>query len=287
MRFAVLTVIFPEIKVFFSEFIQSLRNQSDQDFQLIIVNDKCCLSDFDLSGFQYSILPNSGSIAKNREILIHEAIEQKYEWIIFADADDWFESNRIEVIRGLIPYYDIIANEIVPFSGIHYSHTKFEKTLGKFCSIDLNFIRDKNLFGLSNTAFRTHFLENIDIPLEIIAVDWYLVTKAMQTGARSCFTAETKTYYRQWDKNIIGIDKVSEKEIKTGVKVKYLHYKNLAESDSWYTKDLPWLQNLFFNTENTNFDIYKNKVRKADCVTPFWWQNIKNYDNDKISFFEK
>jgi len=280
MSIAVLTVIFPEIKVFFSEFAQSLRNQSDQDFHLIIVNDKCCLSDFDLSGFQYSILQHGESIAKNREILIYEAIKQKFDWIIFADADDWFESNRIEVIRGLIPNYDVIANEIVPFNDIHFLENKFEKILGKFCSIDLNFIRDKNLFGLSNTAFRTHFLENIDIPVEIIAVDWYLVTKAMQAGARSCFTAETKTYYRQWDKNIIGIDKVSEKEIKTGVKVKYLHYKNLAQNDSWYTKDLSWLQNLYLNIENANFDIYKNKVRKAGYVTPFWWQNIKNYEDD-------
>lgn len=279
MRFAILTVIFPEIKVFFPEFAQSLRNQTDQNFQLIIVNDGCSLSDFDLSGFQYSILPNGESIAKNREILIHEAIAQKHEWIIFADADDWFESNRIEVIRGLIPDYDVIANEIAPFSGIHYSSTKFEKALGKFCSIDLNFIRDKNLFGLSNTAFRTHFLKNIEIPFEIIAVDWYLATKAMQAGARSCFTAKTKTYYRQWDNNIIGIDKISDKEIKTGVKVKYLHYKNLAESDPWYAKDLAWLQNLYLNSENANFDVYANKVRKAGLKSPFWWENIKNYDD--------
>jgi len=280
MKFAILSVIFPEIKVFFPEFAQSLRNQSDQDFHLIIVNDGCSLSDFDLTGLNYTILPNRTSIAKNREILIHEAIEQKYEWIIFADADDWFETNRVEVIRSLIADFDVIANEIVPFSGIHYSTTKFEKELGKFCSIDLNFILDKNLFGLSNTAFRTDFLKNINIPSEIIAVDWYLATKAMQAGARSCFTAETKTYYRQWENNIIGIDKISDKEIKTGIKVKYLHFKYLAESDQWYAKDLVWLQNLYLNSEHANFDVYANKVRKADLKSPFWWQNIKKHEDD-------
>jgi hypothetical protein len=279
MKFALVTVIFPDIKEFFSEFAESLRNQTDQNFQLFILNDGCNLSDFDLTGFEYTILSAGGSITKNRERLISEAFKQKYEWIVFADADDWFEVNRIEVIRGLTRNYDIIANDIAPFSNEQYSDPKFEKILGKFRQIDLNFIFDKNLFGLSNVACRTKFLKDLVIPPEIIAVDWYLFSKALQAGAKACFTSLTKTYYRQWEKNIIGIDKISDKAISTGVRAKYFHFKYMSDSDPRYLEDLSWLQNLYSNIENDDFNTYAFKVRQAGLTT-FWWENIKNYTDE-------
>jgi len=279
MKFAIATVIFPEVKQFFHEFSQSLRKQTDQDFQLLVVNDGCCISDFDLSCFETTILPTGGSITRNRELLISTALEQKYEWIIFADADDWFEANRVEVIRSLTSDYDLIANEIVPFHNEQFSDPKFEKTIGKFRQIDLNFIIDKNLFGLSNVACRTRFLKDIIIPPEIIAVDWYLFSKAMQICAKACFTSQTKTYYRQWAKNIIGIDKISDKEIKTGVIAKYFHFKYMSDNNPRFIEDLPWLFNLYSNIENINFESYITKVRQAGSTT-FWWENIKNYEDE-------
>jgi glycosyltransferase involved in cell wall biosynthesis len=279
MKFALATVIYPSVKQFFPEFIQSLRNQTDQGFHLLIVNDGCNLSDFDLSDFEYTLLDEGGSISKNREILINEAYSQQYEWIVFADADDWFEANRIEIIRSLISNYDVIANEIVPFTNEHFSGPKFEHVLGNFQQIDLNFIFDKNLFGLSNAACRTQFLKDITIPNEIIAVDWFLFTKAIQSGAKACFTAKTKTFYRQWEENIIGIDKISEKEIKIGVKAKYFHYKRLIGTNPWYKDNLPWITDLYQKIENSEFDSYIKKVREAEQKATFWWENIKNYNN--------
>ena len=277
MKFALATVIFPGVKKFFPEFAQSLRSQTDRDFQLLIVNDRCNLADFDFSDLEYIILDERGSITKNREILIREAFNQEYEWIVFADADDWFEANRIAIIRSLTQDFDIIANEIVPFTGEQFSDPKFEKVLGNFRKINLNFILDKNLFGLSNVACRTSFLKDVVIPAEIIAVDWYLITKAMQAGAGACFTSETKTYYRQWADNIIGMDKTSDSWIRTGVRAKYFHYKYMSDGDHRYTNDLSWLNNLYMNIESTDFDAYIKKVKAAGLNTTFWWENIKNY----------
>jgi len=280
MKFALATVIYPKVKQFFPEFIKSLRNQTDQNFQILIVNEGCNIFDFDLSGFDFVVLNDGGSISKNREILIHEADKLQYEWIVFADADDWFEANRIEIIRSLILEYDIIANEIVPFSGRQYFDPKFQRVLGKFQQIDLNFVFDKNLFGLSNVACRTRFLKDIFIPSEIIAVDWYQFTKAIQSGAKACFTAKTKTYYRQWAENIIGMDKITDKEINTGVQAKYFHYKYLINTDPWYKKNLPWINKIYLQIKSSEFDSYIDKVRKSRQKTTFWWENIKDYDNE-------
>jgi hypothetical protein len=280
VKFVFATVIFPEIQPFFAEFSESLRKQKDHDFHILIVNDGANLSNFDFTGLDYTILNSGGSIVENRLMLIHEADNRDYEWIVFADADDWFESNRIATIKKFSHEYDLIANEIVPFSGNRFSEPKFEKILGHFSQIDLNFILDKNLFGLSNVACRTKFLKQISIPDDIIAVDWYLFTKAIQSGARACFTAESKTYYRQWYNNIIGIDKTSEKEIRIGIKAKYAHFKNLAESNSWFATNFLWINQLYNQLEDSDFDSYINKLWKADLTTTFWWENIKNYEDE-------
>lgn len=282
MKFALATVIFPEIIPFFHDFIQSLKSQTDQGFQLLIINDGCNLSDLNFHHFDPIIITSGFSITRNRELLIKEADRLNYEWIVFADADDWFEDNRIEIIRHLTSEYDLIANEIIPFSNGKYADQKFETVLGEFQQIDLNFIRDKNLFGLSNSACRIQYLKGVEIPKEIIAVDWFIFSKALQAGAKACFTSQTKTYYRQWDKNTIGMDKISDNEITTGVKAKYYHYKYMSLSDTEYLENINWLHKLYSNIQNQRFNCYINSVRRAGSTT-FWWENIKNYNHDENS----
>lgn len=276
MEFALATVIFPGVKPFFPEFARSLRNQTDKNFHLLIVNDGCILSDFDLTGFNYTIINPGGSVSKNRERLISEADKKKFEWIVFADADDWFEDNRIETIRGLSLEYDLIANDLVPFSDDHFSNPKFVGILGRFRQIEFSFILDKNLFGLSNVACRTRFLQHIVIPDDIIAVDWYLFSRAILGGARNCFTAATKTYYRQWTDNTIGMDKNSDAEIRTALKVKYFHYKYMSDTHPFFRENFPWISNLYHNMDGDIFDVYLKKLRETGLKTNFWWENIKN-----------
>jgi glycosyltransferase involved in cell wall biosynthesis len=280
MKFAFGTVIFPKVLKFFPEFIQSLCNQTDKNFHLFIVNDGCKNKQIGISGLEYTILPPGKTIAQNREILINEVYNQKYDWIIFGDSDDYFDNNRIEIIREFTKDYDLISNEIVPFAGLKVYEPQFLKVLGDFSEIDLTFIRDKNLFGLSNVACRTKYMINITIPSEIIAIDWYLFTKAIQSGAKACFTAKTKTYYRQWDNNIIGVDKRTIEQIKTGVKAKYFHYKNMVISDPWFESELVWLQSLYNQIDNISFNNYIQKVKKTKEDFTFWWESIKNYGDE-------
>lgn len=277
MKFAFATVIYPQVVKFLPVFIKSLRDQTCPNFHLVIVNDGCDEKDIIIEGLDFNIVSGGKSITENREILIKAVLDQKFEWVIFGDSDDFFDSNRIEVINEYSKDYDLISNDIIPVEGDKIWNPHFQKILGNFSEIATVFIRDKNLFGFSNTACRTEYLKNKSIPTEIIAVDWFLFAKVIQTGARACFTAKTCTYYRQWEENIIGINKSDIREIKTGIKAKYFHYKNMLNYDPWYGGELPWLKNLYYQSDSENFNSYYKKLEQQKNEFIFWWENIKNY----------
>jgi glycosyltransferase involved in cell wall biosynthesis len=277
MKFAFATVIYPEALKFLPNFLKSLRGQTYQNFHLVIVNDGCDEKDIVIEGLDFNIVPGGKSITENREILINAVLDQKFEWVIFGDSDDFFDSNRIEVIDEYSKDYDLISNDIIPVEGDKIWNPQFQKILGNFSEIATVFIRDKNLFGFSNTACRTEYIKNKSIPSEIIAVDWFLFAKAIQSGAKACFTAKTCTYYRQWEENIIGIIKTDIKQIKIGIKAKYFHYKNMLNYDPWYGGELPWLKNLYYQSDSENFYSYYKKLEQQKNEFIFWWENIKNY----------
>ena len=277
MKFAFGTVIYPQMLIFLPQFIKSLKNQTDQQFHLILINDGCKVESVLLEGLDYSMIPGGKSIILNREILINAALDKKFEWIIFGDSDDFFENNRVAVIKQYSLEFDLISNEIIPFEDDKYTYPQFHRALGNFSEINTVFIRDKNLFGFSNAACRLEYLKNKNIPSEIIAVDWFLFAKAIQSGARACFTARTNTYYRQWKENIVGINKNSIKQIKTGIKAKYFHYKNMLHCDPWYGGELPWLKNLYYQSDSKSFCLYYKQLEQQQEEFPFWWENIKNY----------
>lgn len=277
MNIAFATVIYPKALKFLPEFTASLQKQSDQNFHVLVVNDGCDEKDIVLDGLSYSIIPGGDSVDENKEILVDALLNQKFDWAIFGDSDDFFDSNRIQIIEEFSKDYDLISNDIIPFEGGTVYNPQFQKVLGNFREISKVFIRDKNLFGFSNTACRVDFLKNTSIPSEIVAADWYLFSKVLQSGARACFTAKTNTYYRQWDENIIGINKKAIKQIKTGIKAKYFHYKNMLRCDPWYGSELPWLKELYYRSDSKYIYSYYEKLEQQKSESFFWWENIKNY----------
>lgn len=142
------------------------------------------------------------------------------------------------------------------------------------------FVRDKNIFGFSNTACNTRYLRNIEIPSEIIAVDWYLFTKVLELGAKACFTAEASTYYRQWEENIIGANKKTKEQIITGIKAKYFHYKFLKYNQKEFLNQYGWLRNLYNKIGSQQINDYLNKVLSQKEEFGFWWENIIKYEDE-------
>lgn len=84
--------------------IDSVLNQSFQDFEIVIVNDGCTdnsvkvVEQFKDSRIHLIHQKNQGvSAARNRGIK-----EAKYEWLAFLDADDLWRDNHLEEFKNMI-----------------------------------------------------------------------------------------------------------------------------------------------------------------------------------------
>lgn len=184
--------------------------QTYKDFDIVVINDG--YRNFEKIISKYSNLniielPYENSIAKNREYGINWCIDNSYDILIFGDSDDYFSLNRIAKSIDLLSTCDIVVNDLTLFDeqGIlitnYISHRVQNNT-----QISFNFIKEKNIFGLSNTAVNVSILNRVQFNEELIAVDWFLYKNLLEIGLKAIFTNEIKTFYRQHLSNTIGLN---------------------------------------------------------------------------------
>lgn len=266
MKTAFLTTIFPMNKQYLYNFFGSLLNQTYKNFDVIVVNDgyeefqeiKTVYNQaLNIIELQYSNAP-----AKNREYGINYCIDNGYDVLVFGDSDDYFETNRVEKSLKFLKECDIVVNDLSLFgeSGV-YEAGYFSNRLENLTQINFDFTRDKNIFGLSNTAIKLNNLQKVLIPDDLIAVDWYIFSILLMDGKKAIFTNETVSYYRQHQQNTVGLKKVDKESFEKGVEVKRKHYKALNSFDKQFDAELTRLNTLEFS---------ENK----EVTNPLWWELI-------------
>lgn len=273
---AFFTVVFPANINYLHDFFNTLKNQTIKNFDIIIVNDGIdSFNEFLIAYAEFNIveLKYSDTPSKNREFGINYIINNKYEIIIFGDSDDYFETNRVEVCIDKLNNYDIVVNDITLFDNSNLFEKKyFSNRLENNSEIELNFIREKNIFGLSNTAIKINLLKNISIPDNLIAVDWYLFSILLLYKYKAVFTNETISYYRQYENNIVGIKKPSKESILQGLSTKIKHYESLLDNDTVYNNMYKEMMTLKTKIQNEQ---YLELFKKHKINNPLWWEEIK------------
>lgn len=207
---AFLTTVFPQNEKFLKPFFNSLSTQTFKDFDLIVVNDSFKNLSYykDLySNLNIININSSKTPAKNRELGINYCIEHEYEILIFGDSDDYFQNNRIEKSLEFLKKVDVVVNDLSLFdkNGI-YEKKYLSNRLNNLDFVDLEFIRDKNIFGMSNTAMKLKNIKKVSFNDKIIAVDWFFFKKILKQGLKAQFTNETESFYRQHENNTIGLN---------------------------------------------------------------------------------
>lgn len=212
-KIAFLTTIFPMPEYFLDDFFNSLKNQTYKEFDIIVVNDGFKNFDNTIKKYQslnIKELPCSDTPAKNREFGINYVIDNTYDILIFGDSDDYFSKNRVEKNITLLNKADIVVNDLSLFDkdGL-YEYRYISNRVQNSTLVTYDYIKDKNIFGLSNTALNVKILDSFSVDADITAVDWYLYKKLLKDKNGAIFTNECITYYRQYADNTIGLKNIN------------------------------------------------------------------------------
>lgn len=279
-KVAFFTVVYPGVEKYLPEFLSSLENQSYKNFDLIIINDGMDNYTFPSTSINTEVIDYTNSISKIREFGINLLHQKGYHFIVFGDSDDCFDSKRIELSLKLLDQNDVVVNDLVSYDGDKTSKLLFSKHLSNNQLLDNYFIKDKNVFGLSNTAIKMEKFSVISLAETLIAADWNIFTQLLHQKFQAIFTNDTFTNYRQHENNTIGLNQcISFSDVKKGVLVKYLHYRSLVEVgldlNGFYKKQLEYFSLLLKNEDKlkqySRTIIHQNNETNS-C---FWWGNIK------------
>ena len=275
-KVAFLTTIFPMNEEFLDEFFHSLSNQTYKEFDIVIINDGYEFLEKLKTKYQsLSIieLPYSNTPAKNREFGINYVIDHGYDLLIFGDSDDCFADNRVEKSNGLLADYDIVVNDLSLFQNHEiYKNRYISNRLENKSEIKIDFIMDKNIFGLSNTAINLESMGKVVFDKDLIAVDWFFYSTLLMENKKAVFTNETTTYYRQYETNTIGLGTQSAESIKMGLAVKKKHYELLKD----YNTDYLFMYNKIVNiVPNDEYCEDLNRFKQDTAINLLWWENIR------------
>jgi len=286
---ALFTVSYPAVRPYISDFLNSLCKQTDKNFVLYLLNDG--LSDIwrFLEGIDFSIkvLEQEGHPAALRKAGIQWAISEGAESIIFADADDYFADNRVEISKKMMFDHDIICNEIL-LTGQRYHQPV--PLLGRLLKDEMEITTENivngNCLGLSNTSIKVDKMSELmsEIPDDIIAFDWTFFTLCLHVGAKAIFTNNTQTYYRQHSDNIASPCFFSEEQILRGVTVKRDHYKFLTKHYEGYTNLSKQFEELYSRLQSDVLlkDDYCKAMRMNASDVSVWWEPIKTLQELKL-----
>jgi glycosyltransferase involved in cell wall biosynthesis len=284
-QIAVIGVVYPAVKKYLYEYLESLENQSNNKFDLLLANDGLTNTEEYLKHYptlKVILHKLTGSITEIRIQIIQLALEAGYKKIIFTDCDDTIAINRIEVTEELLDYDPIIFNDlnVTNESGVVKEKNYFSNRLKDKSLINSNDFLHCNMMGLSNAATTNIVLSKIINNIKnrtIIAFDWLLWTYAINNGYQAKFTNSTTTNYRVYPKNIAGLPQPINKEsVLRGLAIKEKHYNELSS----YSEQYSHLNKIFSDANKKSqdkqwLDEYILALLEKKIEHPLWWENIR------------
>jgi len=273
-KVAVLTTIFPMKQTYLMDFFKSLQLQSEKKFDIVVVNDgytnlKSLTRCFGM--LRIIELKHRQTPAKNREFGINYCLEAGYDVIVFGDSDDFFDRHRVRCsLRGL-HYCDIVINDMVLVDNHKKALDKnyLSRRIEDRQRIDRTYIKEKNIFGLSNTAINTKKIKHIILPSNLVAVDWYLFSVLLYDKRVALFLQRPLTFYRQYCDNTVGIgSQANQKKLDHIISVKRVHYDRMRVVDTIFEE--------FFEKYALLEEKRKNgmKIEGAYIKNPLWWEEV-------------
>lgn len=230
-RLAVYTTVYPAVVPYLSEWYDSVRAQTDQDFDIWIGVDALTrdevIAAMGADPAATMVLAPAGSSPAQVRARAIERMVADYDGIVFTDSDDLLHPTRVAAARAALESYDVAACALRMVDaeardlGVDFGPAEGEDPI--------EMLPRNNVFGLSNTAYRTTTLRRcLPIPAQNPLVDWLLATRAHALGATMSFDATPLMSYRQHGENIARVlPPFSSSEVDAASRHVLRHYRSL------------------------------------------------------------
>lgn len=280
MKTALSTVIYKQAHPYLQDLLTSVDNQSDKDFDLLIINDNYTKEELEevetqiqntVHGINIHIEDLSErklSIAGTRIEMLRTAKHLGYDLAVLVDADDTISPDRVAQYKkacqldkeSVFFYNKLVTEDGTAVFNLLPDITDNHKALAQ-----------GNFLGLSTTGIRVDklsdaFLDSLyegDCPV----FDWYLFTRILADVGYGRLVNTAATIYRIYDDNIAGVGRDLKKEYD----IKQTHYSNLAKRYDYYKYLLDKLNELDLTT-----------LKLSDTHQGYWWSDIQMEDSYEI-----
>ena len=199
-RLAVYTTVHPGARPFLPRWYESVLSQVDRDFDLWISLDG--VSENEAAALMNGVARptwlstrDGDTPAEIRQKAIASMVNI-YFGIVFVDSDDVLEPTRVEAARAALETHDVIGCGL---RVVDEHEMDLGILFGSSWEDMAELLAQYNVFGLSNTAYRSEVLRDcLPLPAECEAIDWLLATRAWGMGARMAFDVEPRMAYRRY-----------------------------------------------------------------------------------------
>lgn len=276
MKTALSTVIYKQAHLYLQALLESVDNQSDKDFDLLIINDNYTKEELEevekqiqntVHGINIHIEDISDkqlSIAGTRIEMLKTAKRLGYESLVLVDADDTISSTRME---SFIKSFELDKDRVFFYNKfVTETGEDVFKTLPEAVE-DIKPIAQANFLGLSNTGIRISclsddFLDSLNEGA-IAVFDWYLFSRIIMDIGTGAYVDNAATIYRIYDDNTAGTTRDLNKEYD----VKTTHYNNLAKRYDYFKQ---------LSAKLSKID--KSTLTLSNNHQGYWWSDISMED---------
>lgn len=290
MTLAVYTTVYPGVEKYLVDWYHSVRQQTDQDFQLWIGLDMVepesiqnLLGD-DLNAHWVVAAPRS-TIAQVRQQALARIVETCSQ-VVLVDSDDLLHPTRVAAARAGLESSELVGCALCL---IDQQGKDLELTFSLPAQLGPdNVFPRNNIFGLSNSAFRSDLLRRcLPIPASALLVDWFLATRAWLLGARLAFDRVPRMDYRQHSSNTARIKlPFSPDQVTSDTALVRQHFQVvLDEPKQEFLQDrISTLRSMTTEVEAFHQHVVLDAELLNDYVqalnelhpAPLWWSSVAN-----------
>lgn len=275
MKQVLVTFLYPDAVKYINEFIRCIQGQSMKDYVLVIFNDGVVENEryFSDISIPFKIIDVTGTPTQVRFMAFEWLKNSEFEKIIFHDIDDLMSENRLQCVTGLLDKCDIVANDLslMDEEGRVFDKSIWGDRLGDEFKFSYEFISNKNILGIGNSAIRKEIL---DIPILFsnvpLVADWFMYYQILFIGKKNAvFTNQCQTFYRQHSNNMAGVKQLTRNRLEYVFKVKESNYEALENVGINIAEQKKELEN-----QKKQFDNLLNKNKNESHF--FWWEETLN-----------